>query len=87
YKKHLIPAIQELAILEQKHLKLILKNPDPEFLPIQEEFDFHKNLMERVTLQTLSSNSTAIKLSVEPSAEIVKLNVSVPVLPSVVVIV
>lgn len=49
YKKHLIPAIQKLALLEQKHLKLISKNPDPEFTPILDEFNFHKNLMAKFT--------------------------------------
>lgn len=49
YKKHLIPAIQDFANLEQKHLKLILKNPDIEFQPILEEFTFQKNLMTRFT--------------------------------------
>jgi len=47
YKKHLIPAIQEFAKIEQKYLNLILKNPDPDFTPILEEFNFQKDLMTR----------------------------------------
>ena len=49
YKKHLIPAIQEFALLEQKHLKLVAKNPDPAFTPILDEFNFHKHLTTRFT--------------------------------------
>lgn len=49
YKKHLIPTIQEFALLEQKHLNLVSKNPDPEFTPILDEFSFHKTLMIKFT--------------------------------------
>lgn len=44
YDKHLIPALIESSVLEQKHMDIIDKNPDPDFKPLIEEAQFHQEL-------------------------------------------
>ena len=47
YKKKLIPALQESAAMEARHIKVLKKNPDPEFEPLRSEVEFHQQLMTR----------------------------------------
>jgi hypothetical protein len=47
YDKHLIPALRESAAMEQKHIAVIKKNPDPEFKPLVEEAQYHQELSKK----------------------------------------
>jgi len=47
YKKKLIPALKESAEMEARHLKILRKNPDPDFEVLQSEVEFHQHLMHR----------------------------------------
>ena len=51
YKKKLIPALQESAEMEARHIKVLKKNPDPDFKPLRQEVEFHQQLMTRFTLR------------------------------------
>ncbi len=47
YDKHLISALIESAEMEQKHIAVIKKNPDPEFKPLVEEAQCHQELSKK----------------------------------------
>ena len=47
YDKHLIPALKESIAMEQKHIGLIMKNPDPKFKPLEEEAKSHQAIIIR----------------------------------------
>jgi hypothetical protein len=46
YKKDLIPALEEILKMDAKHLKLIKKNPDPKFRPVEIEFTNHEKMIK-----------------------------------------
>lgn len=47
YEKKLIPALTESAEMEERHLKVFKKNPDPHFEFLQSEVEFHQHLIHR----------------------------------------
>ena len=45
YAKDLIPALEESAALEEKHLELLNRNPDTLYRPIKMEIDCHQHII------------------------------------------
>lgn len=47
YQEHLIPALEELAAMEVKHIEIYDKNPDPHFKPVELAIKQQTTLMNK----------------------------------------
>lgn len=45
YLEDLIPALEESAAMEEKHLELMKRNPDPNYQPIKMQIDCHQRII------------------------------------------
>jgi len=45
YAEDLIPALEESAAMEEKHLELMNRNPDAQYRPIKMEIDCHQHII------------------------------------------
>ena len=45
YVKDLIPALEESAAMEEKHLELMNRNPDTQYRPIKMQIDCHQHII------------------------------------------
>jgi hypothetical protein len=47
YRDDLIPALLESADMEERHLDVLTKNPDPKFEPLRSEVEYHQELNKK----------------------------------------